>query len=93
MKTVELRYGVIFGKGDSSDWIDYEIDLIIDRFGSDVLVSYHDETHSRVTVPVALSDAFYAWVFGLGKKIRITAPEEAVEGMKKLLTDVASRYE
>jgi hypothetical protein len=27
MKSVELRYGVIFGKGDSSDWIDYEIDL------------------------------------------------------------------
>lgn len=27
MKSVEIRYGVIFGKGDSSDWIDYEIDL------------------------------------------------------------------
>lgn len=25
--TVELRYGVIFGKGDSSDWIDWEIEL------------------------------------------------------------------
>ena len=68
------------------------MDSIIDRFGSDVVVSYHDETHSKVIVPVALSDAFYAWVFGLGKKIRITAPEEAVEGMKKLLADVASRY-
>lgn len=27
MKTVEIQYGVTFGKGDSSDWIDYEIDL------------------------------------------------------------------
>ena len=27
MKTVEIRYGVVFGKGDSSDWIDDEIDL------------------------------------------------------------------
>ena len=25
--TVELRYGVTFGKGDSSDWIDWEIEL------------------------------------------------------------------
>ena len=25
--TVELRYGVTFGKCDSSDWIDWEIDL------------------------------------------------------------------
>ena len=74
-------------------FINHIMDSIIDRFGSDVVVSYHDETHSKVIVPVALSDAFYAWVFGLGKKIRITAPEEAVEGMKKLLTDVASSYE
>lgn len=73
-------------------FINHIMDSIIDRFGSDVVVSYHDETHSKVIVPVALSDAFYAWVFGLGKKIRITAPEEAIEGMKKLLTDVASRY-
>ena len=27
MKSVEIRYGVTFGKCDSSDWIDYEIDL------------------------------------------------------------------
>ena len=74
-------------------FINHIMDSIIDRFGSDVVVSYHDETHSKVIVPVALSDAFYAWVFGLGKKIRIAAPEEAVEGMKKLLADVASRYE
>lgn len=69
------------------------MDSIIDRFGSDVVVSYHDETHSKVTVPVALSDAFYSWVFSLGKRIRIAAPQEAIDGMKKLLTDVASRYE
>ncbi len=27
MRVVEVRYGVIFGKGDSSDWIDWEIEL------------------------------------------------------------------
>lgn len=27
MKYVELRYGVTFGKGDSSDWIDWEVEL------------------------------------------------------------------
>lgn len=27
MKKVELRYGVTFGKGDSSDWIDWETEL------------------------------------------------------------------
>ena len=27
MKSVSIQYSVTFGKGDSSDWIDYEIDL------------------------------------------------------------------
>ncbi len=27
MKTVDLRYGVVWGKGDSSDWIDWSIEL------------------------------------------------------------------
>lgn len=27
MKIVEVRYGVTFGKGDSSDWIDYNLSL------------------------------------------------------------------
>ena len=27
MKTVEIRYGVTFGKGDSSDWIEWEVKL------------------------------------------------------------------
>ena len=27
MKTVELQYGITFGKGDSSDWMEWEIDL------------------------------------------------------------------
>jgi hypothetical protein len=27
MKTVDIRYGVTFGKGDSSDWIDWTVDL------------------------------------------------------------------
>ena len=27
MKKVAIRYGVVFGKGDASDWIDYEIEL------------------------------------------------------------------
>lgn len=27
MKIVDIRYGVTFGKGDSSDWIDWTVDL------------------------------------------------------------------
>ena len=39
---------------------------VMDRFGRDVVVMKEDERHFRVTVPVAVSNQFYGWVFGLG---------------------------
>ena len=74
-------------------FINHLTDTIVDRFGDEVVVTRHDETHSKVIVSAALSDAFYAWVFSLGKRIKITAPQEAIDGMKKMLEDVASKYE
>lgn len=52
---------------------------IIDRFGENVCTEIVDEGHFKVTAPVALSDVFYGWVFASGGKMRITAPESAVD--------------
>ena len=41
---------------------------------------------------ISLISSFYTWVFGLGKRIQIAAPQEAVDGMKKLLVDVSEKY-
>lgn len=73
-------------------FINHITDTIIDRFGSDITITRFDDTHSKVIVPIALSNAFYAWVFGLGKRIQIAAPQEAIDGMKKLLDDVSEKY-
>ena len=73
-------------------FINHIADTIIDRFGSDITITRFDDNHSKVIVPIALSNAFYAWVFGLGKRIQIAAPQEAIEGMKKLLVDVSEKY-
>ena len=73
-------------------FINHITDTIIDRFGSDITITRFNDTHSKVIVPIALSNAFYAWVFGLGKRIQIAAPQEAIEGMKKLLVDVSEKY-
>lgn len=50
-----------------------------------------DETHGLTLNEIA--EKMNAWVFGLGKRIRIAAPQEAIDGMKKMLEDVASKYE
>ena len=58
---------------------------VMDGFGSDVVAMKEDNTHFRISVSVAVSQQFFAWVFGLGKAVRIVAPESVKEQMKKAL--------
>jgi len=68
------------------------IGVVIDRFGRDVLVMKEDDNHFRITVPVAVSDQFFGWVFGLGKAVRIVGPESVKEKMKQALEGILERY-
>lgn len=68
------------------------LNTVIDRFGKEVLAIPEDKTHFRITVPVAVSQQFFGWVFGLGKAVRIVGPEAVVEKMKKALSDITERY-
>ena len=69
------------------------VGVVVDRFGRDVLIMREDDRHFRITVPVAVSDQFFGWVFGLGKTVRIVGPEDVKEKMKKALADISARYE
>ncbi len=68
------------------------MNAVIDRFGRDIMVMKEDDDHFRITVKVAVSEQFYGWVFGLGNKARIVAPEHVKQGMKNLLESVHERY-
>ena len=67
--------------------------VVIDRFGKDVVVMKEDDRHFRITVPVAVSNQFFGWVFGLGKMVKIVAPESVKEKMKEALSENLERYE
>ena len=58
---------------------------IIDRFGEDVPAQTVDADHFSVQVTVDLSGNFYGWVFPSAGKMRITEPQEAVEGFRKAM--------
>jgi len=68
------------------------VGVVMDRFGRDVVIMKEDDRHFRITVPVAVSDQFFGWVFGLGKTVRIVGPEDVKEKMKKALEAVLERY-
>ena len=65
---------------------------VMDRFGRDVVVLKEDERHFRITVPVAVSQQFFGWVFSLGKTVRIVAPEAVKKKMKASLEEISKRY-
>ena len=65
---------------------------VSDRFGKDVSITRVDEDHFRIHETVSVSPQFYGWVFGLGNRARITAPEDVVNGMRDMLVDVFKQY-
>ncbi len=57
--------------------------VFIDRFGKDITIRPLDEKHSEVNVEVFASPQFYAWIFGLGKDVKVIGPEEVKAEMKE----------
>ena len=68
------------------------IDTVIEKFGKEVWLSKVDEWHFKISVPVTISPQFFAWVFGLGNYVTITAPESVVKQMEDMLEKVRKRY-
>lgn len=66
--------------------------VIIDRFGKEAAMHRKDEGHFILSVNVAVSRQFLAWVIGLGSGARIVEPESVVEQMKKEIARLSGQY-
>ena len=69
------------------------VGAVIDRFGKDVMIFPQGKDHFTVSIPVAVSPQFFAWVFGFGDEVEILSPDSVREEMKKRLQLVSGRYE
>ena len=48
------------------------LNAVVDRFGAkDVQYDKVDETHFSVTAKVEISDQFFGWLLGFGKKAKV----------------------
>ena len=68
------------------------IGVIVDRFGSDIFVTKESETTFIVKIKVMLSPQFYAWVFGLGDKVKILSPKKAIKEYSEKLSKTFLMY-
>lgn len=82
--------------GDETDLmldIDKEmIGVVLDRFGADIAVRDISEGQCRARVKVNVSSQFFAWLCGLGTKVKIAEPAEVAEDYRKYLKNIAKLY-
>lgn len=70
------------------------LDTAIERFGTgkDVFYRPEDEKHFVVTADVEISDQFYGWLCGFGKRVKVIAPAETVARFNTFMTGIAKIY-
>ena len=64
---------------------------IIDRFGDEPTFFCRDDGTFDVTVRVFMSEQFFGWLAGLGRLIKITAPEDAAAQYKSFLQELLNQ--
>jgi len=66
--------------------------VMIDRFGTDIMMIPADEENFDLTVEVALSEQFYGWIISLGSGVQIAGPEDVVGQMRELIERLREQY-
>lgn len=69
------------------------LDTAVERFGTKgAQYCMCDERHFSVTANVEVSDQFFGWILGFGKRAKILGPDDVVEKFKAYLDKVREMY-
>ena len=66
--------------------------IIIDQFGLDTWMHRVDDGHFEASMNVFVSSQFFAWLFGLGEKVMLTAPSDIVREYRDYVQRIADLY-
>ena len=65
------------------------LDTMIDRFGkSGAQYAPVDDEHFEITAQVRVSDMFFSWVCGFGKRAKIVYPEHIIDEFAAFLDGI-----
>lgn len=69
------------------------LDTAIDRFGtSGVRYLSIDEKHFTATLDIAISDQFFGWLLGFGRRVKLLGPPPVVEQFRAYMDKVREMY-
>lgn len=72
-----------------SEWMN----VVIDKFGTNLNLYDIDDGVVRVHVKAPLSPQFFGWLFQLGDNIKLVSPKIAIEEYKEYCIDILKHYE
>lgn len=64
------------------------MNVIVDRFGEDVVTRWADDQHFIAAVDVSASPTFYSWLFTFAGEISVVSPAEVKEEYGKMAKKV-----
>ena len=74
-------------------FVNHLLDAVVDRFGTkDVQYAKVDDTHFSVTAKVEISDQFFGWILGFGKKAKILYPEPVIDQFRSYMDRIREMY-
>ena len=65
---------------------------VFDRFGTDIMLIPDGDDHFTVTLDLAVSPRFFAWLFGFGTDAEIISPDDVREDAGKRAKQIAEMY-
>ena len=68
------------------------VNVVLDRFGQDVMLIPDGAEHFTVTLPVMVSPQFFGWLFGLEGGVQILRPQRVVEQYREHLRKQLENY-
>ena len=74
-------------------FIDQRLDTVVDQFGiAGVKYEKVDDTHFSVTAKVEISDQFFGWILGFGKKAKILYPDAVLDQFRAYMDKIREMY-
>jgi predicted DNA-binding transcriptional regulator YafY len=68
------------------------LNVVVDRFGQEVMLIPDGEHHFVFTARVAVSPLFLSWIIGFGSKAKILHPQSGADQCRALCQEVLSQY-
>lgn len=68
------------------------VGAVVDRFGKEIMLIPDGDEHFTVSIDVAVSPQFYAWLFAFGTRVEIISPAEIKQEMRTRAGEIVALY-